>query len=144
MVALLRYHSGSGGVQEQAADRAMAALGSRGLVDGVAAAALGVVATTQRELHGSTATTGLTADDRLDVVGDTALAVSRYLLLLAESVCRSLRALSAKGRLPPQLQLPPGTVRVMEALGDSGLLAAAATSLVDSPAVSTLPGVGPR
>ncbi len=146
MVGLLLYHSGSS-VQEPAADRAMEALWGRGLLDAVAAAALGVVATGQRELHELTTTTALTENDLcdcLEVVGDTALAVNTYILLLAEYVCRSLTDLCVGGRFPAQLQLPPEAVRALEALGDSQLLAAAATSLVDSPAVSTLPRVNAR
>ncbi len=146
MVVVLRYHGGSS-VHEQTADRAAAALWDRGLVDAVAAAALSVVATGQRELRESTATTDLTADDLrycLEVVGDTALAVNRYLFFLADDAGRSLTALCTKGRLPAQLPLPPEAVRALEALADSQLLAAAATSLVDSPAVSTLQGVDHR
>ncbi len=145
MVSQLRYHSGSS-VQEPAADRAVEALWGRGLVDAVAAAAVSVVATGQRELHKSTATTALTTDDLhncVEVVGGAALTVNEYLLFLAESVGRSLTALCVEGHLPAQVQLPPEAVRALEALGDSQLMAAAATSLVDSPAVSTLAAVDP-
>ncbi len=146
MLGLLLCRSGSS-VQEPAADRARAALWGRGLVDAAAAAALSVVATGQQELHESTATTALTANnlhDCLRVVGDTGLAVNRYLFFLVDDVGRSLATLCTEGRSPAQVQLPPEAVRALEALGDSELLAAAATALVDSPAVSSLQGVEPR
>ncbi len=154
MVELLPKHSSSS-AHKQAADRTLAALWNRGLVDAVAAAAPSLAATIalvhsetgKRELYGSTTTTALTAGATEELsnclvgAGHMATAVNRYLYLLAESLYYSLKGLSADGGPPALLQLPPEAVRALEALGDSQLLAAAATVLVDSPAASVLPGV---
>ncbi len=151
MVTLLRNH-GSSSAQEQAADSAMAALGARDFMHVVAAAVRSVVAAValahsqagQLELHGSTASTASTSGDFnvcLEVAAQTAVTVSGYVFFLAEGVYYSVKAVGADGTPPAPIQSQPEVVRVVEALVDSHLLAAAVTALVDSPAVSALPGV---
>lgn len=152
-----RRNCSSSSVHQQTADRTLANLESRAFMGAVAAAVRSVVATValansqagQRELHGSTATAITTAHDLLglclEVAGQTAAAVSGYLVILVEVLDRVLDCtmsnVGANGAPPAPLQLPPETVRSLEALADSELLAAAATALVDSPDITTLPGV---
>ncbi len=146
----LQLQSSSSTLHTRAAERALAAMGGRGLVGAVAAAARGMAATValvhseagQRELADPSNTT-LADMFRLclEQAACMATAVCKHVLLLAQAV---------KQRLPPPVQaarpgsllaapnIPPLVVQLAEALADSELLAAAATVLLDAPPVYKL------